>query len=104
MDRLERLLKAQEDGQGSSQGGQSSLESDINRQLRLVAQLKDYFVRYRSALMQQMAVLTAAFSSDQFATTVSPSLAPYAQLDIRSEVDAKPSEDTEGPAPMDISF
>ena len=104
MDRLERLLKAQEDGQGSSQGGQSSLESDINRQLRLVAQLKDYFVRYRSALMQQMAVLTAAFSSDQFATTVSPSLAPYAQLDIRSEVDAKPSEDTEGEASMDISF
>ena len=52
----------------------------------------------------QPAVLTAAFSSDQFATTVSLSLAPYAQLDIRSEVGAETSEDAEGPPPWTLVF
>lgn len=92
---LAKLMKAKTDGQGSSQSGQSELEKEIADQAELILQMKTRLATYRTALMQQLAVLAATYSSDGFANRVDPSLQPYAKLNIGPAVYTEASEDVD---------
>ena len=101
---LEKLMKAKTDGQGSSQSGQSELEKEIAAQVMLIFQMKTRLATYRSALMQQLEVLAAAYSSDGFANRANPSLQPYAKLRIGPAVYNEASGDVDMEAETEYSF